>query len=77
MNGYNLFLTNDIKTSKNQKQSGFAGSLAELIYYNFALKPSEIYNSYNYYKKIINIYQNKQITNNYILPQIITNSDYL
>jgi len=76
MNGYNLYLTSDIKTSKNQKQSGFAGYLSELIFYNFALKPTEIYKSYNYYKKIIDNYQNNQIKNNYILPQILTNSDY-
>lgn len=77
MNGYNLYLTSDIKTSKDQNQSGFAGYLSELIYYNFGLKPTEIYKSYNYYKKILETYQNKQIKNDYILPQILTDSDYL
>ena len=46
MNGYNLYLTSDIKTSKNQNQSGFAGQLSELIYYNYSLKPNEIYKLY-------------------------------
>jgi hypothetical protein len=77
MNGYNLYLTSDLKTSKNQNQCGFAGYLAELIYYNFALKPIDILKSYTYYKKIINNYELKQIKNNYVLPDIITNSDYL
>ena len=37
MNGYNLYLTSDILTSTSKADSGFAGDLAQLIYYNYAL----------------------------------------
>lgn len=77
MNNYNLYITNDINASQN-KTSGFAGYLAELMCYNYALGPSYIYNSYIYYKKIIEAYQMKlDYKNNYKLPGLITNSDYL
>jgi hypothetical protein len=77
MNGYNLYLSSDISTSLNKTQSGFAGSLAELIFYNYALSPYDIQKSYNYYKKIIDSYQFKKTANNgYVLPGLITNSDY-
>jgi len=77
MNSYNLYLTSDMLTSKNKNESGFAGSLAELIYYNYALNASEINKSYNFYKKIIDRYQNKiHSQNNYKIPGLITNSDY-
>jgi hypothetical protein len=77
MNGYNLYLTSDIMTSTNQSQSGFAGNLAELIFYNYALTSLDIYNSYVYYKKIINSYQNKINSSiNYNKGSLITNSDY-
>ena len=76
MNGYNLYLTSDISTSV-KKESGFAGSLAELIFYNYALSPYDIQKSYHYYKKIIDSYQFKKTANNgYVLPGLITNSDY-
>ena len=77
MNSYNLYLTSDILTSKNKDQSGFAGFLAELIYYNYALTSYDVYKSYNYYKKIIDVYQYKiDSQNNYLIPGLITNSDY-
>ena len=77
MNGYNLYLTSDINTSVNKKESGFAGSLAELIFYNYSLSAYDIQKSYNYYKKIIDSYQFKKTANNgYVLPGLITNSDY-
>lgn len=77
MNNYNLYLTSDINASHNKK-SGFAGYLAELMCYNYALSPSYIYSSYIYYKKIIDSYQIK-IDNKtkYVLPGLITNSDYI
>jgi len=62
------------------KQSGFAGRLAELIFYGYALSPVDIYNSYNLYKKIIDNYQKKYYRDNkeeYKIPDLITNSDYL
>lgn len=78
MNGYNLYITNDAKTGKNQKESGFAGSLSELICYNYALSPTDIYKSYVYYKKIMNKYQSDiNMNNKYDIPGLITNSDYL
>jgi hypothetical protein len=77
MNAYNLYLTSDMLLSKNKNESGFAGFLGELIYYNYALTSADINKSYFFYKKIIDIYQNKiDIQNNYIVPGLITNSDY-
>ena len=77
MNSYDLYLTNDVSISANKKESGFAGYLAELIYYNYALSPYDIKQSYNYYKKIIDNYQSKiDVKNNYTIPSLITNSDY-
>jgi len=79
MNGYNLYLTGDVLASQ-YKQSGFAGRLAELIFYGYALSPVDIYNSYNLYKKIIDNYQKKYYRDNkdeYKIPDLITNSDYL
>ena len=77
MNAYNLYLTSDMLLSKNKNESGFAGFLGELIYYNYALTSADINKSYIFYKKIIDRYQNKiDIQNNYIIPGLITNSDY-
>lgn len=76
MNNFPLYLTSDILMSKNKDKSGFAGSLAELIFYNYALSPADIFNSYKYYKKIIYGYQNNLNKNNYSIPGLITNSDY-
>jgi len=81
MNSYNLYLTSDINTSvpnaKGEKQSGFAGSLAELIFYNYALTAHDINRSYTFYKKIIDNYQNSLNKNTYSISGLITNSDYL
>ena len=78
MNNYGLYITND-KITNSSKKSGFPGYLAELTCYNFALSPSYILNSYKYYKKTIENYQKKldMKNNNYALPKLITNSDYL
>ena len=78
MNNYNLYITNDASLNKD-KLPGFAGYLAELMTYNYAIPQSQIYNSYQYYKKIIDKYQNKKNkeSNNYQLPSLITNSDYM
>ena len=78
MNGNNLFISGDKNLSKNSK-SGFAGYLGELIYYNYALTPYDITNSYVYYKKIINNYQNNIISKNskVVVPVLITNNDYV
>jgi hypothetical protein len=77
MNSYNLYLTSDVLTSKNKNKSGFAGSLAELIYYNYALTANDINKSYFFYKKVIDSYQIKiDSKNNYKIPGLITNSDY-
>jgi hypothetical protein len=78
MNNYNLYITNDASLTKD-KLPGFAGYLAELMTYNYAIPQSQIYNSYQYYKKIIDKYQNnKNIqSNTYQLPSLITNSDYM
>ena len=77
MNNYNLYITNDSKISQNNK-AGFAGSLAQLICYNYALSPSDILNSYSFYNKIIQRYQSRIDNNNnykYMIPSLITNSD--
>ena len=79
MNAYNMYLTSDLNASTNAQaqQSGFAGSLAELIFFNYALTPYDIINTYNYYKKIIDTYQvNNMVKNSYSIPGLITNSDY-
>jgi hypothetical protein len=77
MNSYNLYLSSDKLTSKNKDECGFAGYLAELIFYNYALTSYDIYNSYIYYKSIIDKYQSKIDTQyKYKIPNIITNSDY-
>lgn len=77
MNGYNLYLTSDMNASTNKQQSGFAGSIAQLIYYNYALTQYDINKSYNYYKKIIDDYQNKVVSEyKYTTSELITNSDY-
>lgn len=76
MNTYNMYLTSDIYASANQKESGFAGSLAELIFFNYALTAYDINKSYVYYKKIIDKYQlNIDSKNIYVIPGLITNSD--
>lgn len=79
MNQYNIYVANDKLLSKNQDQSGFAGSIAELTYYNYALTVNEIMDSYKYYKEIINNYQNMLIKNNYTFTNglLITNDDTL
>jgi hypothetical protein len=77
MNGYNLYITNDKYASKDKNSFGFAGNIAELIFYNYALTQTDIYKSYLYYKKILDNYQNKVIeSQNYSIPGLITNSDY-
>jgi len=75
MNNYNLYITSDAKISQNNKP-GFAGSLAQLICYNYALGPADILNSYNFYNKIIEKYQFGIDSNyKYMIPSLITNSD--
>jgi len=80
MSNYNLYIGGDKGISETLKQSGFAGDIAELIYYNYALNYSDIINSYNYYKKIIDNYQNKLINKNfnYTISKntLITNNNY-
>lgn len=77
MNGYNLYIANDKNSSKNKKNGGFAGNIAELIFYNYALTPSDVFRSYSYYKKILDNYQKDIIEKqNYSIPGLITNSDY-
>jgi hypothetical protein len=84
MNGYDLFITSDLKsstttnTSTGVKMCGFAGYLAQLIYYNYGLTPNDILKSYLHYKSIIDKYQlklNIKNTYNYDIPRLITNSD--
>lgn len=86
MNGYNIYVTSDLKSSTTtnnstqEKMCGFAGSLAQLIYYNYTLTPYDIQKSYLYYKKIIDKYQSNlyiKNTYNYNIPGLITNSDHL
>ena len=77
MNGYNLYVGGDKYASNSKNQSGFAGFLGELIYYNYALTAHDIHKSYEYYLKVINNYTSKMDTSSYISPKLITNSDYL
>jgi hypothetical protein len=78
----NIYISGDkeisFATSVDSKKSGFAGSLAQLIYYNNALTPSDVYQSYEYYKRIVDDYQNKikfKNTYKYDTSNLITNSD--
>jgi hypothetical protein len=61
MNTYNLYVSNDKNNSKDPKVYGFPGSIAQLTYYNYTLKPSDINKLYNNYNNIINKYQNNLI----------------
>jgi hypothetical protein len=77
MSGYNLYIANDKNASKNNKLYGFAGYLAQVTYYNFALKPSDVNSNYNYYSSILDNFQSSLDTKEkYVLPQLITNSDF-
>jgi hypothetical protein len=78
MDQYNLYISNDKNASPTQ-QSGFAGSISELIYYNYALTNINVNKSYEYYKDIINKYQNNYISNNYSFNNIklLNNNDRL
>ncbi len=64
MNSYNLYVSSD-KNTNTHKNSGFAGNIAELIFYNKSLGGIEINKLYNYYKKIIDNYQNNIIIKKY------------
>ena len=73
---YPLYISNDKKVSIQGNQSGFAGSIAELVYFNYSLTQLDIQNMYNYYKKIIDNYQKNQISKyQYTTSSLITNSD--
>jgi len=63
MNNYNLYISGDKKTSSDKKKSGFPGYIANLTYYNYALSVNDIITIYNYYKEIIDKYQNKLLSN--------------
>lgn len=78
MNGYNLFISSDNKLN-DKNQGGFPGYIGELVFYNYALNVNDITNSYLYYKKIINNYQNNIISKNSkaVIPVLITNNDYV
>ena len=76
MNSYNLYVTNDAITSSSGK-GGYAGNLAELIYYNFALNPEYVKKVYDYYKNIIHKYEKNNQNDSYQTSELITNSDYL
>ena len=69
----NIYIGEKIIKDKNV---GFPGYLAQLTYFNYPLTPEIVYQGYNYNKKIIDNYENKN-KNNYITSQLITNSDYL
>lgn len=78
MNDNNLYISSDKSISFNKKQSGFAGSIAQLIYYNYSLSQFDIQKSYEYYKKIVEEYQNNKIAQyKYSISSLITNSDKL
>jgi hypothetical protein len=77
MNAYNLYITSDALTNTRKKESGFAGYLAELIFYNYALTSYDVIQSYNYYLSIINNYQsniNQKNQSNYKVPALLTNN---
>ena len=77
MNGSKLYVANDRNISKDKNLYGFAGSIAQLTYYNFALIPQDIFGAYNYYASILQTYQSSiDIEKPYILPKLITNSDF-
>jgi len=75
MNNYNLYISGDKLISKNKKKSGFPGYIANLIYYNHSLTVNDIISGYNYYKKIIDSYQNNLLRNNRVEvnSKLITN----
>jgi hypothetical protein len=78
MNGNNLYISSDQKSSISGN-GGFAGYIAELTYYSYALNVNNISNLYSYYKKIIQNYQNNIISKNTtsVSPTLITNDDYI
>jgi len=77
MDSYNLYLTSDVSTSIEKNKCGFAGCIAELTYYNYALTYEQIKIVYSFYKKIIEHYQRKiDLQIKYTIPGLITNSDY-
>jgi hypothetical protein len=63
MNNYNLYISGDKLISNDRKKSGFAGDIAYLTYYNYALNVNNITSTFNYYKKIINKYENNSDNN--------------
>lgn len=77
MTGSKLYVANDKNASRDKKLYGFAGSIAQLTYYNFALKPLDILGAYKYYSDILNYYQSTiDVEKPYLLPHLITNSDF-
>lgn len=75
VSNYNLFL--NPQTKKEKTAYGFPGYMTDIIYYNYPLTIDNIKQSYDYYSKIINDYQEKTDikSNNYSLSTLITNSD--
>jgi len=76
-NQSSIYVGNDALINSD-KLSGFAGYIAQLIYYDYALTPSDIYQSYLFYKIIIDNYQeniNNKKSYNYNISNLITNSD--
>jgi hypothetical protein len=75
VSNYNLFL--NPQTKKEKTAYGFPGYMTDIIYYNYPLTINNIKQSYDYYSKKINNYQEKTDikSNNYSLSTLITNSD--
>lgn len=72
--GKNNIYIGENNANKNNN-IGFPGFLAQLTYFNYALTPDAVYKGYNYNKEIIKKYENK-IKNDYVISNLITNSDY-
>ena len=72
--GKNNIYIGENNANKNNN-IGFPGFLAQLTYFNYALTADAVYKGYIYNKKIIDKYENK-IKNDYVISNLITNSDY-
>jgi hypothetical protein len=72
--GKNNIYIGENNANKNNN-IGFPGFLAQLTYFNYALTADAVYKGYTYNKKIIEKYEDK-IKNDYVISNLITNSDY-
>ncbi len=64
MQQYSLYLGGDKLLSSTGNKSGFAGYISYLTYLDYALNVNDIAILYNYYKEILDTYQNNKLKKN-------------